>query len=68
MRVNINLVCRLHISNLREEDPEVRLRHVEDPQPSEQKRAGHQHSQLEPDGDHWTKDLPIEDHESIPNS
>ncbi len=36
MRVIINLVCRLHISNLREDDPEVRLRHVEYPQPPEQ--------------------------------
>ena len=41
MRAVINLVCRLHISNLREKDPKVRLRHVEDPQPPEQKRAGH---------------------------
>jgi hypothetical protein len=68
MRVIINLVCRLHISNLREQDPEVRLRHVKDPQPPVQKRAGHQHPQLESDGDHWTKDPPLEDHESLPNS
>ncbi len=52
MRVMINLVCRLHISYLREKDPKVRLRHVEDPQPPEQKRACDQHPQLEPDRDH----------------
>jgi hypothetical protein len=45
MRVIINLVCRLHISNLREKDPKVRLRHVEDPQPPEQKGPGQQHPQ-----------------------
>ncbi len=52
MRVIVNLVCRLHLSNLREYDPKVRLRHVEDPQPPEQKRACDQHPQLESDRDH----------------